>query len=216
MNFSRFLVLGLVLTGGAAGCASTPSSDAPRSSAEVPDDFSVDITILTEEDGVGAETRNARYVLFPDGSLRYAAKPGRGPNTLPPVVRRLSRRQVEMVWQRARQLGLTDRTQADEPTNFRRVWTPRDGHIYLVAMTGDDHYWNFTRRVDSDEELDPALRAFIRDLGALAWAKDDPSVTRTVPPRRFDYGPDPYAVYRQNARDLANSDSESETSDVTP
>ena len=208
------LVLLVVANGG--GCATTSGSRPPLQSVEIPDDFSVDVTILTEQGGTDAETRHARYVLFPDGTLRYAAVDGRGPNTLPPVVRRLTRRQMEAVWQRARQLGLTDLSRADETTSFRRVWTPWEGHIYLVAMTGDDRYWNFTRRVGPEDQLDPALRSFIRDLGSLAWADDDPTVVRTTPPRRFDYGPDPYAVYRENARNLAGAGDPAEKSDAGP
>ena len=179
----------------------------------VPDDFSVDLTILTEEEGSAADLRNARYVVFPDGTLHYAARPGAGPNTLPPIVRRLDRRQMDGLWRRARQLGLADAGLGETPSNFNKVWTPWEGHIYLMAMTANDRYWNFTRRVEPGEELDPAIRAFIRDLAALAWAKDDRDNIK-FDARRYDYGPDPYAVYRENARRLAEAaDSDGATTD---
>lgn len=170
----------------------------PGDSVKVPDDFSVDITILSAQDGSTAESRNARYVLFPDGTLHYAARPGRGPNTLPPIVRRLSRTQVNVVWSRIRQLGLTEPAMSDQIRNFRKVWPPVEGRIYLFAFTAGGQYWNFTRKVEPGEELDPALLAFLRVMGSLAWAQDTDTLPVKVKPRRYDYGPDPYAVYRAN------------------
>ena len=178
--------------------APPPRAPLPGDSVKVPDDFSVDITILSAQDGAAAESRNARYVLFPDGTLHYAARPGRGPNTLPPIVRRLSRAQVEGVWSRIRQLGLTEPALSDEVRNFRKVWPPVEGRIYLFAFTADTQYWNFTRKVEPGEELDPALRSFLRTMGSLAWAQDTDMLPVKVQPRRYDYGPDPYAVYRAN------------------
>ena len=177
----------------------TTGDRSPLATSSVPDDFSVDITILAAEEGPRAEARNARYVLFPDGTLRYANLPGRGPNTLPPIVRRLSHRQVEELWNRVRQLGLTDISRADEVRNFRKVWSPWEGHVYLFAFTADGEYWNFTRKVDPGQELDPGLRSFLRNMAALAWAKDDADATIAIDPKRYDYGPDPYAQYRKNA-----------------
>tara|TARA_Y100000589_G_scaffold162151_1_gene154100 strand:+ start:1244 stop:2104 length:861 start_codon:yes stop_codon:yes gene_type:complete len=174
----------------------------PGDSATLPDDFSVDITILSAQDGTAAESRNARYVLFPDGTLHYAARPGRGPNTLPPIVRRLSRSQMEGVWSRIRQLGLTEPALADQVRNFRKVWPPVEGRIYLFAFTAGGQYWNFTRKVEPGEELDPALRSFLRTMGSLAWAQDTDTLPVRVKPRRYDYGPDPYAVYRANQIDI--------------
>ena len=170
--------------------------------SSVPDDFSVDITILAAQEGPRAESRNARYVLFPDGTLRYASSIGRGPNTLPPIVRRLNRRQVDELWNRARQLGLIDPSKADEVRNFRKVWAPWEGHVYLFAFTADGNYWNFTRKVEPGQELDPALRSFLRNMAALAWAKDDADAQIAIDPKRYDYGPDPYAQYRRNMEAL--------------
>jgi hypothetical protein len=188
---------------GLSGCASSletsPAEAAADLGPELPDDFSVDVTILAAEDESQAESRNARYILFPDGSLHHGAKPGKGPNTLPPVVRRLDRRQMQSVWRRARQLGLADPTTGDEPRNFAKVWTPWEGKIYLVAFTGAGHYWNFARKVEPGDQLDPALRSFLRDLAALAWAEDEATAAVAFDPKRYDYGPDPYKTYRENA-----------------
>ena len=107
------------------------------------------------------------------------------------------------LWNRARQLGLTEATAGDEVSNFRKVWEPWEGRVYLVAFNADSQYWNFTRLVEPGEQLDPALRAFIRDLAALAWAEDLDGPGRRFAPKRYDYGPDPYAAYRANAAELA-------------
>ncbi|MHC4909731.1 MAG: hypothetical protein ACYTF9_08450 [Planctomycetota bacterium] len=36
----------------------------------------------------------------------------------------------------------------------------------------------------------------VRHLAALVWARDDAGERRVVVPRRYDFGPDPYAMYR--------------------
>ena len=184
------------------GCAGTP---APRTDASgldpygsVPGDFSLDVTILAAEDEPRADRRNARYVVFPDGSMYHEAVVGRGPNTLPAFTRRLSPAQLAALWSTVRTLGLADAGGADEVANFRRVIAPKSGHAYLVAVTADDAYWNYTRAVAPGEQLEPALRSLLRELATLAWADDEFNDRRMAAPVRYDFGPDPWAAYRQN------------------
>ncbi len=182
-----------------SGCAASGGGDAatridPYSG--VPDDFSLDVTILAAEDGERAHRRNARYVLFPDGTLLHDAAPGRGPNTLPGFTRRLSSGQMADLWSDIRQLGLGTPDGADEINNFRRVRPPSTGHAYLIAVTADGEFWNYTRAVPEGEELDPALTALLRELATLAWAEDDRQREARTVPIRYDFGPDPYARFR--------------------
>ena len=99
----------------------------------------------------------AQYVLFPDGSLHHDAVPGRGPNTLPAFTRRLDQTQLAELWSTVRTLGLADADGIDRIENFRRVNRPRSGHAYLIAVTGDGSYWNYTQAVPEGSTLDPAL-----------------------------------------------------------
>jgi hypothetical protein len=176
-------------------CAANPRRADPFGA--VPDDFSVDLTILSRPEGGSADRRTSRIVLEPDGTLRYLAKPGIGPNTLPPLVRRLDREQMARVWDSAARLGLTDPSQADVDADLRRVRPPsRRGCVWLLVLTGDGDRWNFTRTADGDEQPDAAIVAFGRELGVLAWATDRPVRVAEIDPVRWDYGPDPWAAYR--------------------
>lgn len=184
------------------GCAAPPARLADTSSRDpygsVPHDFSLDVTILAAEDEPEAHRRNARYVVFPDGSLYHDAVPGRGPNTLPAFTRRLSPAQQADLWSTVRSLGLAEAGGADSIVNFRRVIPPAAGHAYLVAVTADGAYWNYARPVPEGEQLDPALTSLLRELASLAWAEDEFNERRLAAPLRYDFGPDPWAVYRQN------------------
>ena len=198
----RIHCLALLLLLAPLGCASTspstPTGANPDPFGSVPDDFSLDVTILTAEDEPEAHRRTARYVLFPDGSLHHDAVPGRGPNTLPAFTRRLDQTQLAELWSTVRTLGLADADGSDRIENFRRVNRPRSGHAYLIAVTGDGSYWNYTRAVPEGSTLDPALTSLLRELAAVSWAEDAFDDRRLTAPVRYDFGPDPWAIYRQN------------------
>ena len=192
--------LALLLLLAPLGCATTSPSVRDASSPDhygsVPDDFSLDVTILAAEDEPEAHRRTARYVVFPDGALHHDAVPGRGPNTLPAFTRRLDQAQLAELWSTVRTLGLADADGADRIENFRRVNRPSSGHAYLIAVTADGAYWNYTRAVPEGKTLDPALTSLLRELAMMSWAEnafDDP---RLAAPVRYDFGPDPWAVYR--------------------
>ena len=198
----RIQCLALMLLLAPLGCASTTPSTRDASSPDhygsVPDDFSLDVTILAAEDEPEAHRRTARYVVFPDGSLHHDAVKGRGPNTLPAFTRRLDQAQLAELWSTVRELGLADADGSDRTENFRRVNDPASGHAYLIAVTADGVYWNYTRSVPEGKTLDPALTSLLRDLAALSWAEDSFDDRRMSSPVRYDFGPDPWAIYRQN------------------
>ena len=196
MRSCVLLSLVLLLAGGCASSGGDRADARIDPYSGVPDDFSLDVTILAAEDGERAHRRNARYVLFPDGTLRHDAVPGRGPNTLPGFTRRLSSSQMAALWSDIRQLGLGDPDGSDEVNNFRRVRRPKEGHVYLIAVTAEGNYWNYTRAVPEGQELDPALTTLLRELAALAWAEDDRQQEARTSPIRYDFGPDPYAPFR--------------------
>ncbi|MDP6312547.1 MAG: hypothetical protein QF781_10405, partial [Phycisphaerales bacterium] len=188
----RFLLLLAVLL---TSCSTTSRRVDPFGA--VPDDFSVDLTILSRPQGDRADQRTSRIVLEPDGGLRYMAKRGIGPNTFPPLIRRLDREQMARVWDSAARLGLTDPDVADVDADLRRVKPlSRRGCVWLLVLTGDGDRWNFTRAAEGDEQPDAAIVAFGRELGALAWAPDRATHVAKADPVRWDYGPDPWAAYR--------------------
>ena len=185
------LLLAVLLT----SCSTTSRRVDPFGA--VPDDFSVDLTILSRPQGDRADQRTSRIVLEPDGGLRYMARRGIGPNTFPPLIRRLDREQMARVWDSAARLGLTDPDVADVDADLRRVKPPsRRGCVWLLVLTGEGDRWNFTRAAEGDEQPDAAIVAFGRELGALAWAPDRATHVAKADPVRWDYGPDPWAAYR--------------------
>jgi hypothetical protein len=186
---------------GLTACALHPPVDVnPQGPA--PDNFTLDMAILT---GLGAETRTeahlkqSRFILFPDGTLRYGIDAERtyGANWRPDVARRLSRQQVQEVWALARHLGLTDPAKGDEPTNFALVRAEPNQVVYLAAFTGGEDSWEFVRRSQAGEPSDPPLTALARRLAQLAWASDVDETAAAIMPIRYNFGPDPYARYRQ-------------------
>ena len=176
-------------------CASNPRRVDPL--GVVPDDFSVDLTILARPEGARADQRTSRIMLESDGSLRYATGSGLGPNTVPPLVRRLDRGQMARVWDSASRAGLTDPASGDVDADLRRVNPPeRRGSVWLLAITGESERWMFMRTAEGDAQPDAAIVSFGRELAILAWAPDERRLVAAVEPLRWDYGPDPWAAYR--------------------
>jgi hypothetical protein len=166
----------------------------------VPADFSVDLAVLTAPDlkrPREAEARPARFVVFCDGSLHWGPRLDPGVDRLPPPRRTLTRRQIAEVWSLARQIGLADPALAGEVANLR-LMEPQPGQVVYVAIfTGRGDRWTHVRRLDADEPIDPAWARFVRHLAGLSWAGEPPPEPVRAAPRRYDFGPDPYARYRR-------------------
>lgn len=166
-----------------------------------PTDFALEMTILT---GPSAPTsseahlRQSRYVLFADGSLYQGddADRAKGADWLPPLTRVLTRRQQADLWSLAQQLGFTDPANAHGgAVNFKLVSPPADGVAHLAAFSGWGERWTFVRPGELADP-DPAMTQLARELARLAWASDQPPAVISVEPKRYDFGPDPYARFR--------------------
>lgn len=180
-------------------CKTPPPVTDPLAIA--PGDFSLDVTVVTNESHTLAHMRSSRYVVFPDGSLHHGDEEGWGPNTLPAKTRHLSREQIAMIWNRLDQMGMTSQTRANETVNFQLLPKPEIGSLYMIAVTAKGKYWNFVRYIREDEPADPAFENIIRLLARYAWATDLPSVEINQEPKRYDLGPDPYERYRGAAEE---------------
>ena len=160
--------------------------------AVAPDDFFLDVTVVTSEPHTLAHMRSSRFVVFPDGSLHHGDEEGWGPNTLPARTRILSREQMATIWSRLEQMGMATSARADMTINFQLLPRPDTGSMYMIAVNARGDYWNFVRYIESDESVDPAFKNLIRLLGKFAWATDKPDVEAYVDPVRYDLGGNPY------------------------
>ncbi|MDP7005263.1 MAG: hypothetical protein QF718_03535 [Phycisphaerales bacterium] len=175
------------------GCTANPPVTDPLSIA--PNDFSLDITVVTTEPHTLAHMKSSRFVVFPNGALHHGDEDGWGPNTLPARTRLLSREQIAIIWNRLDQMGMSSPKRADETVNFQLLPKPKDGSVYMIAVNGDGKYWNFIRYISKEQQADPAFKKLIRLLADYAWATDLPDVEGYEEPVRYDLGGNPYERY---------------------
>ena len=164
--------------------------------AIAPNDFSLDVTVVTAEPHTLTHMRSSRFIVFPDGSLHHGDEDGWGPNTLPSRTRILSRPQLGSIWASLDQMGMASPARADETVNFQLLPQPDNGSVYMIAVTANGDYWNFVRYIDANEKADPAFANLIRLLGNFAWATDDPNREAYVEPVRYDLGGNPYERFQ--------------------
>ncbi|TVQ54279.1 MAG: hypothetical protein EA377_06075 [Phycisphaerales bacterium] len=191
----------LLLTVLSFGCATAPPAANADPFAAAPEDFSLDLTVLVGR-GVAAEdrigtNRPMRIVLFADGALHAEFDRAMNANTVPGYVRTLSRGQMASLWTELRQLGFAEPAAADPTINFTTVEARRNDVVTLLAMTGDESRWIFTRSRSYDEESEGAFRTLTDRLAALAWAPPAVTGRRMIQPERYDFGHDPYERYRR-------------------
>jgi hypothetical protein len=187
------LVGGLVL----AGCAGGPPQR-DQLAAPAPGGFSIDLTALHGRGAEGAFDGPVagRLVLFPDGSLHAGARAGAGAGWLPPRVRVLRYEQTEEIWALCRQV----QPSPPLPPNLNLHRAAPGTTLLLGAFAADDQRWScaeLLERVDSGPQESSPLQQLARRLSALGWGADRPMPAPEIVPRRYDFGPDPYARYRQ-------------------
>lgn len=174
-----------------------PESPALRDGA-FPPDFAIDATVML---GRGAADLNAiqdrptKYVLLPDGSLHADESPFVDVSTRPGRSRWLYEDQVQYVWALCRDLGFTDVDAANGPPNPDLLRPARGERMTVLTLRGGGQTWTFVRRAVGKEEADPAVARVLRTLAILAWLPD--RRPEQALPERYDFGPDPYAVYRE-------------------
>lgn len=196
------------------GCTATRPTG-----ARAPDDLTIEVTILR---GAGvpehseAHRRAARLVLFADGALHYADEHDdgfrAGSSWLPKPTRAIDPEAMDAVWSIVQRLGLVETDATLPPPNLDRVVGSPGTLTYVVGVTAGRRSRVRIDRVPdepgpdepgSDEpgSDDPGALAsteeLVRTLVALAWGTDRPDARLVTAPRRYDFGPDPYARFRQ-------------------
>lgn len=179
------------------GCASTPPPTDPLSSA--PDDMTIDVTILAGRSmklDEPAHRRTGKVIVFADGSVHADWGPQVSWKTRPGLTRTLRREQTAELWELMRQLGYADPANGEAPRNLGLITPDRREVVYLCEIAAEGDRWAFTRRQPADQAGDPSWERFVRALAALAWERDEALSEARIEPNRYDFGPDPYARYR--------------------
>ena len=187
----------------ASGCASSQQASAPTGVAPdaAPADFQIDLTVLSGDPDEGnrpADERTARYVLYPGGDLYHAASPDLTAADMPGFVQTLDAATMQLVWEAAARPVFESREDRPPIGNVELV-DKQNGqltHIVSIVAGGERALFGLTRSVDAP--ADPAIQRLTRTLAMLAFASDRPDESVLRIPRRYDFGPDPYARYRDN------------------
>lgn len=178
-----------------------PSSELSTPDSDVPDDLLVDVTVLRGrrvEGTIGVERHQARYILFADGSLHADAGRTLRADVRPGLTRQLTGREMELVWETLKAGGLDTRAAGGDPGNDTLVEAPADRivHVVNVGFAGDT--WRVLRLSSESGELPPETTRVIRLLAELAWIPDESPQRRAQAAVRYDFGPDPYAMFRRD------------------
>lgn len=178
--------------GGVVGVVGAlPEQDPPGAH---PDDFSVDLMVRPPGDDK-TKPHKGRYVLFPDGSFVWGDDPG----WLGTSRRMLSRRQVVAVWSLIGELGFDNPDVASAMLNIGLLEPGPGQTIYAAVISGRGRRWTHVRRVNAGEKLDGSMGRLVGELVGLArrlGPMEASDALRQVP-RRYEFGPDPYARYRR-------------------
>lgn len=199
----------------AAACSSPPAS----TEGAVPADAVIDATVLVGDDlgrrirrDPGAwpvQFRPARAIILPDGVLRADVGADLRVDDRPGVARHLYRAQLEELWRGLDELGFGDPVVGDYDGNLGRLVPGDDEIIQILALQRGGRDWAIVRRFEIPPDTTPAaaaamedarMRSALRRLAALAWAFDDPPNDSIDFPERYDFGPDPWARYRNPAK----------------
>ncbi|HWB19604.1 MAG TPA: hypothetical protein VG711_04830, partial [Phycisphaerales bacterium] len=78
----------------------------------------------------------AHFLIDPDGSLHYEAV-GSPQSGLPPIIRKLSRRQLADLWASLNQSGFADPSAGTSPVNHDLLAPAPDETIQLVSISAD-------------------------------------------------------------------------------
>ncbi|MDA0802631.1 MAG: hypothetical protein O2819_02610 [Planctomycetota bacterium] len=185
--------LAVVLFSGGCSLRTVPAEGA------APSDFAVEVVVQPANPATPealAERRPAVYLLQPGGE--YSAAMGiPDPSVVRPApMRHLDPSQVDAMWELLVGLGFDPRRSTAPVAAGQRPGMTNGTQSCMVAIwvrgDGSARWWHLP--IDG-EAASPAATRVARQCAALAWATDG-IPPRTAPPR-FDFGPDPYASFRE-------------------
>ncbi len=175
----------------AGGCAASCPPEVSLTAAPI--DFSLDLTVVQAHPaGLADGTPIARCVVFTDGTLHAEESgglPARGGALPPPYRRTLSIAQLDSLWALCREL------EPGAPATGTGTSLEQPGvATCTVVVTADGGRRTCIEQAGDGERFGEPLQALLRRAAELAWV--DAGAGRAKP-RRYDFGPDPYARYRR-------------------
>lgn len=203
----RLVLPGTVIVALMGGCASDQSAPAASNTAPmtadplatVPDDLTIDLRVLAPA-RPGDEQSDVllpagRVLVLPDGAVHGELNGPHHARVLPGQIRRLDQQQLAELWSLLHEFGLLD---ADSPAsvNPMLIVRPESGRRYVLDVRAGDHWWQIRRDAVDASSDDPVMRHLTQRLYDLAWLRETAEQTALIAPRRYDFGPDPYARYR--------------------
>lgn len=175
-----------------------PAEAAAIADGQFPRDFMIDVTVLLgpgAPEQLAAEDHQAKYILLPDGSLHSDVSPFITMSTRPGRTRWLYEDQVQLVWSRCAQFGFTNESNANGPANPDLMRAARGERLAIITLRAERRTWTYVRRAAGADPTDAAVARLIRLLALLSWMPD--FRPEDLMPERYDFGPDPYAAYRE-------------------
>lgn len=157
------MVLGVVL----ASCSTSSERDPIELPEQRPSDFTLGIVVFGDPDAETIETRSARYIIEPDGTLRASYGEGSDGLTYPPMTRRVDESTLDAIWDRVRSMEL-------EGADWRYVQVPERFHAqmgssrgYLLEIRSEVSFSAWSTGADTQ-----SIRTLTRELASLAWVTD--------------------------------------------
>jgi len=157
------MLLGVLL----ASCSTSSERDPIELPKQRPSDFTLGIVVFGDPDAETIETRSARYIIEPDGTLRASFGEGSDGLTYPPMTRRVDDSTLDAIWDRVRSMDL-------DGDDWRLVQAPEQFHTemgsnrgYLMEIRSDVSFSAWSTAADTR-----SIQTLTRELASLAWVTD--------------------------------------------
>jgi hypothetical protein len=175
-----------------------PAESPALADERFPADFSMDVTVLLGRKAppmLAVQDRQSKYIVLPDGSLHADLSPFIDVSIRPGRSRWLYDDQMQYLYALCGDLGFGDESRANGPANPDTLRPAVTERLAILTIRAGGRTWSYVRRALGEEPMDAAMARMVRTLAILAWLPD--LRPDEVLPERYDFGPDPYAVYRE-------------------
>jgi hypothetical protein len=179
-----------------AGCAASPRAGVAGPLPEsAPSDLTFEVRATRSDPAhAGAQPSPVgRFVLLADGVLRYSHQGRTGSDLLPGRAVQLSLSEVDQLWRMVREMIETGRLVEGSP---EQADVTRAAAMPFVQVRAMRRTWT-AAAPHAGSEAPATLAPLIEMLSSASGRDVDQAAASRAAPRRSDFGPDPYAMYRR-------------------